>query len=146
VDALLGPKTLWPWTMFGCFANFHVYLSKNCKGFKENHEHRKLQWTFAYENPLSISWATKMRPTHYRTLRSSSGVKMKEIEDVYCFALYGNGQLSRDMCFKSMILRFWSFGYCGGFLEKILIHLFAICGKFCMFLCERLFLKNKVGP
>jgi hypothetical protein len=32
MDALLGPQTLWPWTMFGCFADFHVHLSKNCKG------------------------------------------------------------------------------------------------------------------
>jgi hypothetical protein len=56
----LGPQTLWLWTMFGCFANFHVHLSKNCKGFKKNHGHRKLQWTFACENPLSILWATKM--------------------------------------------------------------------------------------
>jgi hypothetical protein len=38
--------------------------------------------------------------TFFRTLRSSSGVKMKEIEDVYFFALCGNGQLSRDMCFN----------------------------------------------
>jgi hypothetical protein len=35
VDALVGPQKLWPWTMFGCFANFHVHLSKNCKGFKK---------------------------------------------------------------------------------------------------------------
>jgi hypothetical protein len=33
-------------------------------------------------------------------VKSSSGVKMKEIEDVYFFELYGNGQLSRDMCFN----------------------------------------------
>jgi hypothetical protein len=60
VDALLGPQTLWPWTMFGCFADFHVHLTKNCKVYMKNHEHRKLHWTFAYENPLSIPWATKM--------------------------------------------------------------------------------------
>jgi hypothetical protein len=28
-------------------------------------------------------------------------VKMKEIEDVYFFALYGSVLLSRDMCFNS---------------------------------------------
>jgi hypothetical protein len=28
-------------------------------------------------------------------------VKMMEIEDVYVFALYGNGQFPRDMCFKT---------------------------------------------
>jgi hypothetical protein len=60
VDPLLGPKILWPWTMYGCFDDFHVHLSKNCKGYMKNHEHRKLQWTFAYKNPLSIPWATKM--------------------------------------------------------------------------------------
>jgi 16S rRNA C1402 (ribose-2'-O) methylase RsmI len=46
--------------MYGCFADFHIHSSKNCKGYMKNHEHRKLQWTFAYKNPLSISWATKM--------------------------------------------------------------------------------------
>jgi hypothetical protein len=38
--------------------------------------------------------------TFFRTLRSTSGVKMKEIEDVYFFALHGSVLLSRDMCFK----------------------------------------------
>jgi hypothetical protein len=40
--------------------------------------------------------------TFDRTLRSTSGVKMKEIEDVYFFALYGSVLFSRDMCFKSL--------------------------------------------
>jgi hypothetical protein len=46
--------------MFGCFDDFHVHLSKNCKGYMKNHGNRKLHWTFAYKNPLSIPWATKM--------------------------------------------------------------------------------------
>jgi hypothetical protein len=35
---------------------------------------------------------------------SSTGVKMKEMEDVYFFALYGNGLLSRDLCLNSFTL------------------------------------------
>jgi hypothetical protein len=47
---------------------------------------------FFFQNPVDDD---------FRTLKSSSGVKMKEIEDVYFYALYGNGQLSREMCFKN---------------------------------------------
>jgi hypothetical protein len=66
VDVLLGPRILWPWTIFGCFADFYVLLSKNCKGYMKNPQRKKSHWTFAYKNPLFIPWATKMPVTFAR--------------------------------------------------------------------------------
>jgi hypothetical protein len=50
-----------------------------------------------HDRTLRFFFRDSVKETFFRTLGSTSGVKMKEIEAVYYFALYRNGQLSRDM-------------------------------------------------
>jgi hypothetical protein len=75
----------------------HIPYVASRKWTVQHSKSSKLETSGGHHRAPRFFFRNSVDETFFRTLRSSSGVKMEEIEDVYFFALYGNGQLSRDI-------------------------------------------------